>query len=144
MIQRLQSVFLLLAAVCFGLEFKLPFASSNQAAEGLFSDQVYDISDHIVLQGLTIIGTVLCLGLILLYRNRALQRRLSYLAITVAIILPVIAILIYSNQTAQLSDIEIYDQAGLYLPLGMVVFIALALRFIKKDDRLVRSMDRLR
>ena len=144
MIQRLQSLFLLLAALSFGLEYAFPFAASDAPVTGLFGDGIYNINDHIALQGLTIAGALLCLFIITLYKNRSLQLRLGYLAITIAILLPVIAVLIYSNQTAGLEDANISDRAGLYLPIGMILFVGLALRFIRKDEKLVRSMDRLR
>ena len=36
------------------------------------------------------------------------------------------------------------DQIGLYLPILSIVFLGLALRSIGKDEKLVKSMDRLR
>ncbi len=144
MIQRIQSIFLLLAAASFGLEYVFPFATSSTQVPGIFGDGLYNISDHIALQVLTWAGVVLCLIILFQFRNRSLQLRLGYLAITVAILLPLIAVLIYTNQTMGLEDVEIADHAGLYLPAGMILFLVLALRFIRKDEKLVQSMDRLR
>jgi len=36
------------------------------------------------------------------------------------------------------------DGFGIYLPLIGIIMAVLANRFIKKDDKLVKSMDRLR
>ena len=144
MIQRWQSVFFLLASGVFGLQFATDLAKSNTPVEGVFADQLYNISDHPGLLALTIIGILISLLAVFLYNKRPTQIKLAYLTITVAILLPVIAILLYTNQIGNLQDVEIEDQAGLYLPIGTVLFAFLAIRFIKKDEKLVSSMDRLR
>ena len=51
------------------------------------------------------------------------------------------------NDTQAINDtnnLEIADSAGLYMPLGMILFAGLAIRGVAKDDKLVESMDRLR
>ena len=144
MIQRMQSLFFLLAAGCFGGEFATSFASSDIANEGIFSDQLYNLSDHPGLQIITGIGLLISIAAIFLYRNRTLQVKLGYVLATIAILLPVVAVLIFMNHTGQAENLQIEDQLGLYLPLGMIVFSLLAVRYVKKDEKLVQSMDRLR
>jgi len=144
MIQRIQSIFFLLAAACFGGEFATSFAKSNTIAEGIFSDQLYNLSDHVGLQVLAGLGALLSIIAIFLYKNRDNQVRLGYVVTTLAILLPIAAVLIFTNQSAQMGDAEISDQAGLYLPIGMIICSMLAVRFVKKDNKLVQSMDRLR
>ena len=145
MIQRLQSIFLFLSAVCFGGEFAAPLATSSASVQGIFADQSYQLDDHIALMILAGLGAVLSLVTIFLYNNRKLQLKLSYLITTLAIILPIIAVLLYSNQVGTIPDsVEVNDSLGLYLPIGMILFSILAARFIRKDDNLVKSMDRLR
>ena len=51
------------------------------------------------------------------------------------------------NDSQAMSDtnqVAIGDSAGLYLPIGMILFAGLAVRGVAKDDKLVESMDRLR
>ena len=144
MIQRIQSLFLFIAAGCFGGEFATAFASSSNTVAGLFADQKYTIMDHPALIVLTSLGALISLIAIFMFKHRSNQLKMTYLAATIAIILPIIAVLIYSNQTSTLGNVEIYDDAGLYLPIGMLVFSLLAAHFIRKDDKLVKSMDRLR
>lgn len=144
MIQRIQSVFLFLAGVLFGSSFATSFASSDRAVEGIFSDQLYRVNDHVGLQILAGLGILLSLAAIFLYKNRKNQVKLGYIITTIAILLPIAAILIYSNQTEQLEAAVIEDRLGLYLPIGTVICTLLAVRFIRKDEKLVQSMDRLR
>ena len=144
MIQRIQSIFFLLCAGFFGGAFTVPFATTSKSITGIFSDQMYNLSDHIALQILAGLGIAFSLGAIFLYKNRKNQIKLGYVITTVAILLPLIGILIYMNETKELSDFIVEDGIGIYLPIGTIITAILATRFVKKDEQLVASMDRLR
>lgn len=145
MIQRIQSIFLLLASISFFLQFVFHFATSDKSTPGMLSDQIYNISDHPVLIALTIIGGALALINIFLFRNRGLQIRLGYIVIIFCILLPLVAfLLIYSEPTGLTKNTEIHDGLAIYLPILGLVLTILANRFIGKDNKLVKSMDRLR
>ncbi len=82
---------------------------------------------------------------ILSFKNRALQTRLN--AITVLMIsLFVVGAFYWSYEANSWFLPETYGDYGLgaYLPLVALLSTMLASRFIKKDEKLVRSMDRLR
>lgn len=144
MIQRLQSLFLLLAGGFFAGQFFASFASSSESMVGIFKDQMYNLYDNPMLMVIAGLGALVAIIAIFLYNNRPLQTKLSYGVITLSILLPLIAVLIYTNTIENIDNIEVDDELGLYLPIGSIVFGALAVRFIKKDDKLVKSMDRLR
>lgn len=144
MIQRVQSIFFLLTGLCFGGEFIAPFASADKTSSGIFYDGLYNVQDHIGLMIIAGLGGLLSIIALFLYKNRGQQMKLGYLVTTIAIILPIISILIFMNHSKDMPDILINDGVGAYLPLGMVVFSLLALRYVKKDEQLVKSMDRLR
>ncbi len=144
MIQRIQSVFLLIAAGFFGGEFFTSFASVTQSITGIFSDGLYNVYDNPFLLALAGLGLVLSLITIFLFKNRALQTKLCYFIGTLSILLPLVGVLIYSNQMEALGDIDPDDQLGLYLPIGSLIFSIMAASYIKKDQKLVKSMDRLR
>jgi glucan phosphoethanolaminetransferase (alkaline phosphatase superfamily) len=146
MIQRIQSLFLLLAAgMAFGL-FALPFASTGSeiATSSIFSDATYDLNDHIGLLVLFGLAGVLALVSIFLFKNRQLQMTLSRFALIANLLGMILAVIIFWQDLQGMGDAVPNDQAGAYLPLGFILFAFLALRFIGKDDKLVRSMDRLR
>jgi len=145
MIQRIQSVFLLLCSASFFGLLGVPFATSSVSLPELFSDMVYDVSDNIILLILCILGGIISLGAIFLYNNRGLQLKMSYVATMLSILLPLTAfLLVYNEGTGSANADKIDDAPGLYLPLLGLVFSVLAARFIQKDENTVKSMDRLR
>ncbi len=143
MIQRIQSIFLLLASgSCFSL-FGLPVADTEQVQPNseLFADAQFTLFDAPVLLGLIgLAGGILLIG-IFLFRNRKLQSTLSMLSI--ALVAGGIGYGFYelSNDTAQ--EMATFA-SGTVFPLVAIVFAYLAKVFISKDEKLVRSADRLR
>jgi Domain of unknown function (DUF4293) len=145
MIQRIQSIFLFLSSLSFFGLFKAPFATSSEAIPNLLSDMIYNIQDNPILLGLTILGGIVGLGAIFLYNNRSLQLKITNLSIIVSILLPLVAfLLVYNERTATDKANLIDDGIGLYLPFVSLILSVLAARYIKKDEAIVQSMDRLR
>ena len=145
MIQRIQTIYLFLAALCFGSLFTLPFAISSEPVPYLMSDLVYDITDHPVLMGITILGVVLSVVSIFMFKKRATQQKLVQALIIMCIFLPLVAILlIYNEATSAPASAMISDKFGVFMPLIALVLSVLAWRGIRKDDGIVKSMDRLR
>lgn len=145
MIQRLQSIFFLLAAGVFGAMFKVPMATSDTATAQFLSDKVYNVTDHPVLMVLSGLGALLALITIFLFRRRKLQLKLGYVLIALAILLPLSAFLLFTGESAQMAQsVQVRDQFGMFLPAVAILFAAMANYYVKKDDHLVKSMDRLR
>lgn len=143
MIQRIQSVFLFLAAAVCLVLFTLPVATTStpEAASGLFADGQYTLSDDPILMGFFgLAGLLLVLG-IFLFRNRPLQIRLSWLSI--ALVLGGVGYGFYLLSTDEAQD-EAQAAIGIALPLLAIALAYLAKTYIHKDERLVRSADRLR
>ncbi len=145
MIQRIQSIFLLLTAVAFGLLFQFPFAISDIANEGFLVDKDFDVFDHVALMVLAGLGGGLALISIFLFKNRKLQIRTIYLSVIMGILVLVVAVVLFYNEAFIIfEEAAIHDSFGLYLPIIGFVLGLLAARFIRKDDKIVKSMDRLR
>ncbi|HZV72065.1 MAG TPA: DUF4293 domain-containing protein [Saprospiraceae bacterium] len=145
MIQRIQTIFLILTLAVFAILFKLPFATSDKPSAQFLSDKVFDITDHPALIGLTLLGGVLALISIFLFKNRKLQLKLGYFIIIMAILLPGIAFLLFTKESAAIDPtIQVHDQAGMFIPVAAILFAGVANYFIRKDEKLVKSMDRLR
>ncbi len=145
MIQRIQSIYLALAAIALALLFMIPFATSTEAIPNMLQDKVYNIQDSPILIGLTVIGILVSVVAIFLYSNRGLQARISYFSIICSILLPLVAVLlIYNEGTVTTKADKIHDGFGIYIPIISLIFSILAVRSIGKDDQLVKSMDRLR
>lgn len=146
MIQRVQTIYLILACVALAFLFKFPFATSTEPVPHLMADSIYNIQDSPVLLGLVIGALLLGIAAIFLFKNRKLQSRLSILVIIASLFIPLVAVLLMVNEETSLTDASgiIEDQAGIYLPIVSLIFGFLAYRAISKDEKIVKSMDRLR
>jgi len=146
MIQRIQTLFLLLAAAAAFSLFAFPFASTPEGvtASTMFADGQYNLSDHIGLLVLFSLAGGLALISIFLFKNRKTQLLVGRLSIIANIIGLVLAIALFMQDFEKLGAVDPDDGIGLYLPIAFLVFALLALRFISKDEKLVKSMDRLR
>jgi len=145
MIQRIQSIFLLLVSAGFWSLFQLPFATSDVAIPEFMADNTYNIMDHVILLLLAVAGGILALAVVFLYTNRTIQLKLNYVLIVLSILLPLLAfLLLYNEGTATVADADIQDRAGLYVMGINIILSFLAARSIQKDNKIVESMDRLR
>jgi len=137
MIQRIQTVYLLIALVILGaLPFVFPLFIMSDGKEFRFMNDSF----YTVLFGLS---TTLTLISIMYFKKRQHQFVLNRLTIILNLIL--LGLFVYrslnlSGETVQVSEKGI----GMFLPIVAIVFLALANRAIKKDEDLVKSADRLR
>jgi len=138
-IQRIQSVYLLLASIIGGSLFALPFATAPQEQEGVFVDGALDVNDNMGLFVLSIVVVLVALGTIFLYNNRVLQMNLNKLNIVLALALLAFAgYLFYSVSTIATIGV------GLFSPLLFIIFVLMANKNIQGDEKLVRDSDRIR
>lgn len=144
MIQRIQSVYLLIATLLSGgLIFLLNLWVTEQGIKFFALDSLS--SDNLVLASvfvLFITSAVLTLITIFQFKKRQLQFVLGRLTILINFIL--VGILVYFAQNLS-GEIKISEKGiGLLIPIFTIVFVVLANKAIKKDEELVKSVDRLR
>jgi peptidoglycan/LPS O-acetylase OafA/YrhL len=147
MIQRIQSIFLLIASACSFALFGFPFASVDKTVENsaLFSnDMVYNLSDNMILLIVYVLAGLLALGAIFLFKNRNQQKTVARVAAVFNLIGIVLAIVFFVKDSVMDSGVTPNDGLGLYTPIVGFILILLAVRAIGKDEELVRGMDRLR
>ena len=146
MIQRIQTIFLILAAGAAFALLAMPFATTGTQvqASGLFADGVYNLNDNIALLILFCLSGLLALVSVFLYKNRKNQAMVGRFAIIANVLGWALAIILFMQDRENLGAANPDDALGLYLPLVFLIFGVLALRFINKDEKTVRSMDRLR
>ena len=121
MIQRIQSIYLFFAFCLMAVLVLLPFSSSLIILIGSGAAALLSIIN------------------IFLYKKRSLQRKICY----VILFLSVLVYIIYFSleyQNFSLSEIKF----TFIFPLIAIIFTYLAIRGIKKDEKLIRSLDRLR
>ncbi|HNV95687.1 MAG TPA: DUF4293 family protein [Bacteroidales bacterium] len=149
MIQRIQTLFLLIALVLEAVLFFQPLAvlQLDDATfyeifvKGyVFNNQIqYSFSLLIF----TFITLLLNLIIIFLYKKRILQMRLAiYNTILLIGLQGVIAYTIYA--TSDNLNAEIFLQYAAILPIIIAILHLIAFKYIKRDEELVRSADRIR
>ncbi len=137
MIQRIQSIYLSLAAIAGVVFIFLPFGNINKEGKMIalnaLMNPIFCIS-IITISAFALIS-------IFLFKNRKLQMRFVLLNILLSSLLLLVFIYgIYNHiQQDQLSP-----SFGVVLPLFMLLFNFLAYKGIQHDELLVKSMDRLR
>lgn len=143
MIQRVQSLYMLLAALVTGVlsvVFPLYIYGDTMVTlkETFSSGNVYTIIAGV----LFVLSTILSLMTIFLFKNRKLQINLNRINIVINFFLlgVIVYLLLTLSGETQVSEKGI----GSFLPLVAVVLLSLANKAILKDERLVKSVDRLR
>ncbi|MGG9960341.1 DUF4293 domain-containing protein [Ferruginibacter sp. SUN106] len=136
MIQRIQSVWLLLAATCIGLSVKLPYYSGTNA-KGVASYEL-KATENFLLFSTTIITTLLALLIIFLFKKRPLQLRLCVLGI----VLEALLIFLYYREVSTFT-LGTYSLWAMLHGIAVFLFF-LAARAINKDEKRVKDSDRLR
>jgi len=135
MIQRIQSIWLLLAAAC---GFTTLVASFYIGSNGTLPVEHFTAQSSILLTITTVIAATLSAVTIFLYKNRPLQIKLGFAAFALSIINIILLFIGVKKYTS--GGIALESVAAFVVP----VFILLAIRAIWKDDKLVKSTDRLR
>lgn len=143
MIQRIQTIFLLLSSLCLAGLFALPLATSKVAGQSFLNDKVYSIMDSPILIIITALAILLPAIAIFLFNNRKLQVSLSRISgVSSILVLVAAVVLLMLNNLFNAENLQV--GLGVVLVVLATIFSFLASRFIKKDDNLVKSMDRLR
>lgn len=155
MIQRIQTVFLFLAAILAGVLFFAPIAAFEHGTD-LMKLTIYGVENQISAQYfsniyalplllLTLLLVAIPIVTIFMYKKRELQLKLSSLNVFLNAILCGTIFLYYSSNIQKTLAIEnISYLFGTYIPLINMVLSIFAMRWIKKDIDLIRSIDRLR
>ena len=158
MIQRIQTVYLFIAAVCGILLFFFPVATFYNELAGNYRFLITGVesmdpnpkvqfsfwftSPLWIIAGIT---TILTLVTIFLYKNRLLQIRLIAFGILFYILIVILIFLFYTSKIQEFTQIEpSYRSAGAFFPLVALLFLLLANRSIRKDEAKVKAADRLR
>ncbi len=141
MIQRIQSVWLLLAAACAVLMFILPFYGGTNPA-GL----VIELRANKYFLLMLVAGLVALLPFmaIFLYKNRSTQGKLVWLSILLDIGLGILTYVYSSRFGGENNFLSGGYKIASVLPIIILVFLILAWRGISADNKLIKSVDRLR
>ncbi len=140
MLQRIQSVWLLLATTLSALSVKWSFFSGNRVNPSTNAkDWVeYNATENTIILLLTVAIAVAALVCIFMYKDRKRQ-----LLITISILaLSLVNLFLYFNASQTFTESNT-DLTAL-ISLGIPVLLILAAIGIYKDEQLVKNADRLR
>lgn len=136
MIQRIQSIWLLLAAACSFAGFKFSYFSGIKAGVTGLSE-LNAISTTLLMITTIAVGT-LALITIFLFKQRILQLRLCVLGI----LLEALLIFLYYREITGFTE-GTYSLTAILHSVIVLAFV-LAARGIRKDSKLLKESDRLR
>jgi len=147
MIQRIQSLYLLISAALTSALFALPFAEiANDSAIYSFSSKGI-VLDGIVKQSGVWVSIVIALIVMLhlasifAYKNRVLQKKV--VLVGMISLLGLFGLFFYYSYFS-FTGAKISFQTGFIFPLIAIIVDYLAIRGINKDEALIRSIDRIR
>lgn len=144
MIQRKQSIWLLLSAACILLGFIFPYGQTAAGSPPLWLSAKTDLPTTII----SICSAVLAAFTIFQFKNRSLQIKLCAGVIFLNIVL--MAWEIFHTYFSAGENIMIIGLSGTTLFIGIIIpvisifFTWLAWKGIQHDEKLIRDTDRLR
>lgn len=157
MIQRIQTVWLFVAAlVLLGL-FQFPYVSyidlvglgRKLYVTGEYSavnNETVKQSSHLLQTIATIVLALIPVATIFMFKDRKRQLKMVYVTIILIAVFAVWLLFSANNTLATISQTVGADNIGVgffLLPVA-IIFLAMAIGGIRKDEKLIKSADRLR
>lgn len=136
MIQRIQTIYMILTALLMSGLFVWFPEVQNEAGENLFSrkEPLFFI--------LIFLGIAFTILSILSFKNRKKQFVINRFTILINFIL--LGVFVYRSLTVSGGTLVSEKGIGMFIPILSIVLLVLANRAIQKDENLVKSVDRLR
>jgi len=154
MLQRIQTVYLLLASILLFLTIVMGFASYSWGEHQVFfsivglSENPAEISTWFPYRIVVPLIAAMCLFSIVQFKKRKLQMTIGRIVILLLLVLiTFIFIDLYTlADKLVVTELDVLMETGygIYLPVAALPLVFLANRAIKKDENLIKSVDRLR
>lgn len=147
MIQRIQTVYLIISAILLGLLFLIPFAEiAKDGMVYLFNFKGISVDGTLKENGYAIsvlIGIIIALHgvAILSFKNRIRQIRL--LVLSILLMLGLFGMFFFFTYYT-FSGAQVSFKISIIFPVIAIILDYLAIRAIGKDEALIRSIDRIR
>ena len=136
MIQRIQTIWLLVASIVAFLTLKLSFYSGTYLPDNLYHQ--LNGTENLRLMIPTIALGVLTLVTIFMFKNRVTQLWFSL----AAIVLDLVIIFLYYQTVKDFTRGDYAITAALHIVI--IISVALAMRGINKDEKLIKESNRFR
>ena len=141
MIQRVQTIWLLLAAIAGFLITQVPLYEGTLAGQAV---KKYFATESLLLFAVAIIAALSSLIAVFLFKNRSAQIKLVIFGILASVAFIALEISQAENFRKSGGILKLSYVWGALLPVAMIFFFILAAINIRKDSKLVKSLDRLR
>ncbi len=140
MIQRKQTLWLLLATVAAVLTFLYPFSTGIEKVDNTTMERTVEINaaENLFLILLTIASVVISTVAIFLFKNRGQQKMLCIIGLLISLGICALDI------SLTLKLVKYVPALWALLPFIIVISYFLAYRGIRSDEKLVKSLDKLR
>ena len=157
MIQRIQSLYLLISGLLAALCLQIPFFNASDGegltlVSGAFKSTLAAGESPILVEKHFYVGlaaaftAILSLALIFMYKNRPLQMKIARLSVLLHTLL--LVLMFYAVEEGKSLDPTFKDSVqygiSIVFPIAGMVLSFLASRAIMMDEALVRSSERLR
>ncbi len=139
MIQRQQTLWLILSAACAALTFKFPFYEGTRLNDAKMVEAASLVSgDNFFLLIVAIATIIMAVVTIFQFKNRSLQIKMA----AVGLVLSVALIVLYFKYAQDFNS----GSMALWclFAFGTAIGFVMAIRGIRNDQRLVKSLDKLR
>ena len=144
MLQRIQTIYLIIAVLASSLlALRVPFWSEEDG-KGLYLMDFIALGDaaSVSIPVLFLVSALLSLFAIFLFRQRPKQVFTNRINIVINFLL--LGIIVYRLLSLPGETSFSEKGIGIFIPILIVVLLALANKAIIKDEKLVKSVDRLR
>jgi FtsH-binding integral membrane protein len=152
MLQRKQSIYLFLGMAFTLLLLISPFEflqtlnhEEINALPPVFEDGIYNVYDHVLFVVFASAAALFSLLALLLFRNRKTQILLAQFAVILNVGLLVFSLVVFYQSIVGMAELLIWQpHIGWAMPVLSGICVIYAIKLIQKDEKLVKSMDRLR
>ena len=135
MIQRIQSIWLLLAAASFFILYKFPLGITSNKRE-IFAEESLPII------GLGIFMGIFAIALIFMYKKRKNQKKNVLVNMLLGVLL--LVLIFFQVRGFESSQVSVEFKLGAIYPIVFILFSSLAYASIAKDEKLLKKTRKLR
>ncbi len=140
MLQRLQTLWLIIASLLAFATLKFSFFSGNIIVDNVKQFQRFTAMSSMLLMILTVAVAISSLIIIFLFKDRKLQLKIALAVLFMSLL----NLLLYYLQTKNYIPAEWTLDLTSVFASAIPFFLLFAIRGIYKDEKLVKSVDRLR
>lgn len=147
MIQRIQTLYLLISAILIGLLFLIPFAEiAKDGVVLLFNFKGILLDGAIKENGIAVSILIVIIFALHGFAVMSYKKRIRQIKIIVSIIFVLLGLfgLFFFFTYYSYMDAPISYKIGMVFPLIAIILDYLAIRAIRNDEALIRSIDRIR